>query len=51
MLGTLQSNWFGNIRELKNTLERTVALSGGDTIQEIKEWVYLKMLMQMELII
>lgn len=27
--------WFGNVRELKNSLERTVALSGGDLIDEI----------------
>lgn len=27
--------WFGNIRELKNTLERTVALSTDDTVEEI----------------
>ncbi len=27
--------WFGNVRELKNTLERTVALSVGNTIEEI----------------
>jgi Nif-specific regulatory protein len=28
-------SWFGNVRELKNTLERTVALSTGDIIDEI----------------
>lgn len=28
-------SWYGNVRELKNTLERTVALSAGDTIEEI----------------
>ncbi len=28
-------DWHGNIRELKNILERTVALSSGDTIGEI----------------
>ncbi len=27
--------WFGNVRELKNTLERTVALSTGETVDEI----------------
>lgn len=28
-------NWYGNVRELKNTLERTVALSTEDVIEEI----------------
>ena len=31
----MNHNWLGNIRELKNTLERTVALSSGDLIEEI----------------
>ncbi len=31
----LAHNWQGNIRELKNTLERTVALSSDDLIEEI----------------
>jgi DNA-binding NtrC family response regulator len=31
----MNHNWLGNIRELKNTLERTVALSSGELIKEI----------------
>ena len=31
----LQHYWYGNVRELKNTLERTVALSTGEVINEV----------------
>ena len=30
-----EHDWHGNVRELKNTLERAVALSSGDMIDEI----------------
>jgi two-component system, NtrC family, response regulator HydG len=33
----IKHNWYGNIRELKNTIERAVVLSPNDFIEEIYE--------------